>query len=219
MPSDSARLGALHSAAIVMTDRLLSLARAIARKDARVLDRLRSSPALATAVFAGGATRESAREYFLEPIAHYVYAGDTLLHVAAATYAIDVAKALVAAGAEVRARNRRGAEALHYAADGGPGHERWDPQAQAAMVAFLIEAGADPNALDKSGVAALHRAARTRCTGAVRALLAGGADLRLKNKSGSTPLDLASATTGRGGSGSAEAKREQEQILALLAID
>src|SRR4051794_3999415 len=65
-----------------------------------------------------GASRQSARDYFLEPIKHYVYAGDTLLHVAAAAYAMDAARALVLAGADVRARNRRGAEPLHYAADG-----------------------------------------------------------------------------------------------------
>jgi ankyrin repeat protein len=92
----------------------------------------------------------------------------------------------------------------------------WNPRAQAAVVACLIEAGADPNALDKSGVAPLHRAVRTRCTGAVRALLAGGADPRLRNRSGATPRDLASATTGRGGTGSAEAKKEQAEILRLL---
>jgi ankyrin repeat protein len=195
---------------------LLLHARAIAVGDPRVVRRVRNSPSLARAVFANGASRASAKDFFLQEILHYVYAGDTLLHVAAAAYATSVARALVAAGADVRARNRRGAEPLHYAADGGPRHPRWNPTAQAEMVAFLIESGADPNALDKSGVAALHRAVRTRCTGAVRALLDGGADPKLKNKNGSTPRDIASRTTGRGGSGTDEAKAEQEQILRLL---
>jgi len=83
-------------------------------------------------------------------------------------------------------------------------------------VTCLIGAGADPNALDKSGVAPLHRAVRTRCMAAVRALLAGGADPNLANKSGSTPLALATQTTGRGGSGSPEARREQVEIVRLL---
>jgi hypothetical protein len=57
---------------------------------------------------------------------------------------------------------------------------------------------------------------RTRSTGAVRALLAGGADASLRSGRGSTPRDLATRTTGRGGSGSAEARREQAEILRLL---
>jgi ankyrin repeat protein len=83
-------------------------------------------------------------------------------------------------------------------------------------IACLIEAGADPNAVDKSGVTPLHRAVRTRCAAAVRVLLAGGADARRANKRGSTPMLLASQNTGRGGSGSPEAKAQQQEILRLL---
>ena len=128
----------------------------------------------------------------------------------------DLVHVLLARGALVGAKNRRGAEPLHYAADGGPNLPTWNPLAQAATVTCLIEAGANPNALDKSGVSPLHRAARCRCTAAVRALLAGGADPSLANKSGSTPLALATQTTGRGGSGSPEARREQVEIVRLL---
>jgi len=106
---------------------------------------------------------------------------------------------LIATGANVRARNRRGAEPLHYAVDGMPGSRTWNPPAQAATVARLIAAGADPNATDKSGVTPLHRAVRTRCAAAVNALLEGGADPRRKNNSGSTPMLLANQNTGRGG--------------------
>jgi ankyrin repeat protein len=56
-----------------------------------------------------------------------------------------------------------------------PGSPGWNPAAQAATIAYLIEAGADPNARDKSQVAPLHRAVRTRCAAAVGALLDGGA--------------------------------------------
>src|SRR5205814_1829037 len=114
------------------------------------------------------------------------------------------------------AMNRRGAQPLHYAADGIPGSDAWRPAAQAAVVAALIAAGADPNATDKSGVAPLHRAVRTRCSAAVRALLEGGADPRRTNKSGSTPIKLATQPTGRGGSGSADAKEQQALIVQLL---
>jgi ankyrin repeat protein len=147
---------------------------------------------------------------------HYVYAGDTALHIAAAAYQRGIAEELVSKGADVRARNRRGAEPLHYAADGIPGSDAWDPDAQYAVVEFLIGAGADPNALDKSGVAPLHRAVRTRCTAAVRALLANGADEMKRNKNGSTPLHLAVQNTGRSSAATAIARDEQEKIIRIL---
>src|SRR4029079_18014701 len=92
------------------------------------------------------ATREDAHTYFLTPIRHYVYAGDTALHVAAAAHRRELAESFVASGADVRARNRRGAEPLHYAADGSPGADHWDPAAQRDVITYLIDAGADPNA-------------------------------------------------------------------------
>jgi ankyrin repeat protein len=198
------------------TPPLLDLARAIARRDARVLSRLRATPALAREALTIGASRASPREFFLDEIGHYLYRGDTLLHVAAAAYAVDVARALLAAGADVSAANRMGAQPLHYAADGGPERATWDPHAQAEIVHCLVEAGADPNAPDRRGVAPLHRAVRCRCTGAVRALLAAGADPRAQNGSRSTPLSLASMTTGKGGSGREAAKSEQAAIVQML---
>jgi hypothetical protein len=51
----------------------------------------------------------------------------------------------------------------------------------------------------------------------VRALLAAGADPHQTNDSGSTAFTLAEWNTGRSGSGSAEAKREQANIIRLLA--
>ena len=68
-------------------------------------------------------------------------------------------------------------------------------------------------------MAPLHRAVRTRCAAAVEALLEGGADAKLKNKSGSTPMMLAKMTTGRGGSGSIAARAEQQEIVRLLRND
>src|SRR5262249_48858374 len=111
--------------------------------------------------------------------------------------------------------NRRGPQPLHYAADSSPGSDSWSPAAQATVIAALIAAGADPNATDKSGVAPLHRAVRTRSSAAVRALLEGGADPKRTNKSGSTPMKLAMQPTGRGGSGSTDAKAEQALIVEL----
>jgi ankyrin repeat protein len=84
------------------------------------------------------------------------------------------------------------------------------------MIVLLIQKGADPNALDKSGVAPLHRSVRQRCARAVDSLLQNGADVGLKNKSGSTPLHLAVQNTGRGGTGSPEARALQREIIELL---
>src|SRR5437764_15379668 len=116
--------------------------------------RLAARPALATAPAEVGAARQGAPDFFFTEIAHYLYAGDTALHMAAAAFRRPVAELLVAHGADCRATNRRGAEPLHYAADAN----HWDPAAQAAVIEYLISIGADPNVVDNDGVAPLHRA-------------------------------------------------------------
>jgi Ankyrin repeats (many copies)/Ankyrin repeat len=196
---------------------LMALLRAIVSDEPDRISRLLAkSPELAHQPLGTGASRQSETSYFFQQIMHYVYAGDTALHVAAAAYQRKVARELVERGARLGARNRRGAEPLHYAADGIPGSAYWNPEAQAAVIQYLIEAGADPNSTDKNGVTPLHRAVRTRCATAVQTLLANGADPLLKNKKGSTPLHLAVQTTGRGGTGSAQAREQQQQIIPLL---
>src|SRR5258708_25879562 len=163
----------------------MDLIRAIVADDAaRAVRLLAAAPALARASAEAGATRAAAKGHFLDAIAHYLYAGDTALHIAAAAYRAEIARNLIALGADVGARNRRGQQPLHYAADGGPGSPRWDPRAQAATIGCLIEAGADPNAADLGGTTPLPRAVRNRCAAAVAALLEGGADVRRKNKRG-----------------------------------
>ncbi len=174
--------------------------------------RLAAAPSLATTSSDVGATRQDASTFFFSEIAHYLYAGDTALHMAAAAFRRPVAELLVAHGADCRAKNRRGAEPLHYAADANT----WNPTAQAEMIEYLLSVGADPNALNADGVSPLHRAVRTRSLPAVRALLDGGADPKAPNKAGSTPLHLAVQTTGRGGSGSQHAHRQQAGIIKLL---
>jgi len=109
-----------------------------------------------------------------------------------------------------------GAEPSHSTMPPTAGSRAWNPDAQAATITGLIREGADPNAVDNSGVAPLHRAVRTRCAAAVKALLDGGADVQRKNKKSSTPMQLATRNTGRGGSGSPEAKMQQEVIVRLL---
>ncbi len=179
---------------------------------ADVAGALEAMPSLATAASRIGASRGNSRAYFFADIRHYLYAGDTALHMAAAAFAPQTAELLVTHGADVSVRNRMGAAPLHYAADAN----HWNPDAQAATIAYLLSAGADPAAVDRLGVAPLHRAVRTRSSSAVKALLDGGADPRKKNGSGSTPLHLAVQTTGRGGSGTERARAEQAAIIRLL---
>jgi hypothetical protein len=196
---------------------LLALFGAIASQDhPETMRRLDAAPDLAAKSIRIGASRQDPGTYFLIAIHHYVYAGDTALHIAAAAHQPELAASLVARGADPRARNRRGAQPLHYAADGTPGAGFQSRNAQRKIVAFLIGAGAPPDAMDNSGVAPLHRAVRSRCSGAVSALIAHGADPRLMNKSGSTPLHLAVQNTGKSNSGSDAAKTEQRRIIALL---
>jgi ankyrin repeat protein len=215
-----------QSGSVTKTDRgsdafgdggLLALFAAIVARDrvevARILE---DSPGAAVQALQVGASRQSPSPYFLVPIRHYVYAGDTALHVAAAAHHRGLAALLVEGGAAVRARNRRGAEPLHYAADGGPNEGHRDSDAQREVISYLIDAGADPDALDKSGVAPLHRAVRNRSSTAVSTLIDEGADPRLMNKSGSTPLHLAVQNTGKSNSGSDAAKEEQRRIILLL---
>src|SRR5215469_13622913 len=173
-----------------------------------------ASPALATAKFQQGSSGPGSN--FFVQIGYYINSGDTALHFAAASYRPEMASKLIEAGAEVRAKNRRGTEPLHLAAVGGPNSPRWNPPAQSATIVRLIKAGADPNARNKDGTTPLHRAVRTRCAEAVRTLLEHGADPAVRTKNGSTARQLALYTTGRGGSGSPEAKAQQKKILLLL---
>ena len=202
-------------------DRALNaLFRVIVQRDGTELVRsLQENPALARAALKSGATRQAEKDTFLTEILHYVYGGDTALHVAAAAHWPEGIKALLEAKADVSARNRHGQTPLHYACAGGPNLPGWDPQAQATSIQTLLGAGADPNATARGEITPLHTAVRNRCSLAVEALLRGGAHSAVKNKRGSTPAHFATVSSGRGGTGSAHAKAEQAKIAALLKRD
>lgn len=196
-----------------MADELLLLIRSIVAGDVPdVRRRLAADPSLATACAGTGAARQNPTPFFFTSIRHYLYGGDTALHMAGAACQPEIAELLLTRGADVQARNRLGAMPLHYAAD--TNHR--DPAAQARTIACLLLAGANPDASNRLGVTPLHRAVRTRSAAAVKALLDGGADARKKNRSGSTPLHLAVQTTGKSGSGSERARQAQAEIIRLL---
>ena len=170
----------------------------------------------------GLATRLIERpKLYQSKIFHWIYVGDTALHLAAAGYRVEIVRRLLAAKADPNAAgNHRRSGPLHYAADGYITGPAWDANRQVKTIGCLLDAEANINAQDKNGAAALHRAVRTRCAAAVRCLLKAGANLTLKNKPGSTPFHLAVQTTGRGGSGEKAAKAAQRQIIAeFLSLD
>jgi hypothetical protein len=193
---------------IPMPNLIQSLFAAIIDDDrTRVKVSLKSDPSLAKSGTAGD-------ERFDANIAHWIYTGDTALHIAAAGYRVEIARLLLAAGADPRAaKNRRAAQPLHYAADGYLENPAWDAARQVAMIRLLLESGAAIDAQDKNGANPLHRAVRTRCAAAVQCLLAAGAAPTLRNKPGSTPFHLAVQNTGRGGSGAEQARTAQREIL------
>jgi ankyrin repeat protein len=110
--------------------------------------------------------------------------GTTALHWAAQRDDLEIAKALLRAGADPKATNRYGVTPLSLACTNGSG----------PMVELLLKAGVDPNSTIPGGETALMTAARTGKLGAVRALLAGGADVHAKEpKRGQTALMWAAA--------------------------
>src|SRR5258708_2289724 len=185
-----------------------TLLRAILDDDRpRVEDLLKADGALVTRLI------DEARLYDSK-IFHWIYVGDTALHLAAAGYRVEIVRLLLAAGADPNAaENHRQSSPLHYAADGFIGGPAWDAKRQVETIRQLLRKGANIHLQDKNGATSLHRAVRTRCASAVRFLLQAGADPTTRNKPGSTPFHLAVQNTGRGGTGAAEAVSAQREII------
>jgi len=135
-----------------MTSLYLDFVRVVVEGDfGQVARRLAASPVLATSSSDVGATRQESCTFFFVDIAHYLCAGDTALHMAAAVFRRQVAALLVAHGADCRAKNRRGAEPLHRAVR----------TRSLAAVRALVDGGADSRRPNKAGSTPLHLAVRT----------------------------------------------------------
>jgi len=189
---------------------LTLLAAIVDDNSAAVKTLLLRDPALATRLI-------SKPKLYRSKIFHWVYTGDTALHLAAAGYRVEIAELLLGAGADPNAiGNHRRSSPLHYAADGYLSGPAWDPTRQVKMIRHLLGAGAELNIQDKNGATPLHRAVRTRCAAAVRCLLEAGADTALKNKPGSSAFHLAVQHTGHGGTGAPIAVSAQREIIKDL---
>jgi hypothetical protein len=156
----------------------------------RAKELLKADPGLATSLVSEARLYES-------KIVHWLYVGDTAVHLAAAGHRVELVRLLLAAGADPNsAKNHRQSGPLHYAADGYINGPDWNATRQVQTIQCLLDAGANINAQDKNGASPLHRAVRTRCAAAVKCLLERGGNAKLKNKSGSTPFHLAVQNTG-----------------------
>ncbi len=187
---------------------LAELLDAIVADEARALRLIGATPALAGA--------RVVRERLVKEVPHQLYAGDTALHLAAAALRPLAVGALIEAGADPNAGNRRGAIALHYACDARPGAEGMrNPSVQRTVIERLLDAGSDVERKDKSGSAPLHRAVRARSAGAVRCLLERGARADAPHgRQRTTPLHIVSHSTGA--SGTKGTRAEQQEIVKLL---
>jgi ankyrin repeat protein len=127
--------------------------------------------------------------------------GLTPLHLAAIAPSADACRVLVEAGADLNAPTEAGLTPLHAALGlqgqthsrrtRRPGESLYQRQQSCEVLEFLARTGADLNARTIGGSTPLHDAVRAHRRDAVELLVAAGADPRIPDGTGTTPLDLA----------------------------
>lgn len=131
---------------------------------------------------------------------------DTPLYAAAGAGHIQVAQALLDAGAQVDIVADEGWRPIHHAALNG----------ENKMVALLAERGADINrAEEMRGQTPLHIASERGDKEMVRLLLTLGADARIKDQDGQTPVQVAGAM-GSVRTDTAEHKKKKAEIREIF---
>lgn len=187
---------------------LVELLAAIVADEAKAVRLIRATPEIARA--------RVVDEGLLEDAPHQLCLGDTALHLAAAALRSVAVAALIEAGADSNAENRRGATALHYACDARlKVGQAWNTSKQRRVIELLLDNGSNIEHKDTSGAAPLHRAVRARSPGAVRCLLERGARAdATQGRRRTTTLHIATHSTGA--SGTKGTRAEQQEIVKLL---
>lgn len=130
---------------------------------------------------------------------------------------LEAVRGLLAAGADMQARDKHGFTALHFAVNAGDGacvqilldhgadpearamSQQWTPlhlaaaTGQAACLQVLLAEGADVHAVDAGQSSALHLAAAKGHLKCAEALLAAGADVAARDSLHTIPLHQAAA--------------------------
>jgi ankyrin repeat protein len=134
---------------------------------------------------------------------------NTLLHLAVANKADDLARLILSHKPDLERVDREGFTPLQRAATG----------ATPGMVKLLLEAGARPNVIDKTGMSPLHYAAGVLDLERAELLLAHRADPNLTDNNGDSPLSLARRVMTQGNPQGREMASQVVQLLLKHGAD